>query len=95
MRVFFSDFLFQSLQLSNFPEFSRSARDLLRNFVSSFIDFPKPLLSAVNGPCLGVMCTTLAICDAVYAREGKATFSCPFARTAQGIEGCASLLFPR
>ncbi len=76
-------------------EFASSGRELLREFVAGFIDFPKPLLAAVNGPCIGVMCTTLALCDTVLAREGAATFQTPFAKTAQGIEGCASVLFPR
>lgn len=40
-----------------------------RNFVSSFIRFPKVLVAAVNGPAVGISVTTLALCDLVYAAE--------------------------
>ena len=42
---------------------------LCREFVSTFIQFPKPLIAAVNGPAVGVSVTLLALCDLVYAAE--------------------------
>ena len=38
-------------------------------FVATFIDFPKPLIAAVNGPAVGVSVTVLALCDLVYAAD--------------------------
>eukprot|EP01121_Diplochlamys_sp_Union-15-3_P002328 TRINITY_DN1202_c0_g5_i1.p1 TRINITY_DN1202_c0_g5~~TRINITY_DN1202_c0_g5_i1.p1 ORF type:complete len:260 (-),score=44.19 TRINITY_DN1202_c0_g5_i1:78-857(-) len=66
--------------------------DLLVDFVNAFIDFPKILIAAVNGPAIGVSVTTLALCDFVYASE-SATFHTPFMTLAQCPEACSSLLF--
>lgn len=40
-----------------------------RDFVSTFINFPKPLIAAVNGPAIGVSVTLLGLCDLVYAAD--------------------------
>jgi len=59
-----------------------------------FLDFPKPLLVAVNGPAIGASVTSATLCDGIIASE-KATFSTPF--TALGVtpEGCSSVHFAR
>ena len=41
----------------------------IRKFVDTFINFPKPLVAALNGPAVGISVTILALYDFVYARE--------------------------
>ena len=59
-----------------------------------FLDVPKPILVAVNGPAIGAAVTTATLCDAIIASE-RATFSTPFARLGVPYEGCSSLVFPK
>ncbi|KAB5587180.1 hypothetical protein PHYPO_G00009950 [Pangasianodon hypophthalmus] len=44
-------------------------KELLRHYVKSYIDFPKPLAAVVNGPAVGVSVTALGLFDIVYATE--------------------------
>jgi len=59
-----------------------------------FLDFPKPLLVAVNGPAIGASVTSATLCDGIIASE-KATFSTPFAALRVTPEGCSSIHFAR
>lgn len=59
-----------------------------------FIDFPKPILAAVNGPAIGASVTSATLCDGILAAE-SASFSTPFAKLGVAREGCSSVLFER
>jgi enoyl-CoA hydratase/carnithine racemase len=59
-----------------------------------FLDFPKPILIAANGPGLGACVTSATLCDAVIAAE-EATFLTPFHALGVTPEGCSSVHFPR
>jgi len=60
----------------------------------AFLDFPKPILVAVNGPAIGASVTSATLCDGIIASE-KATFSTPFAALGIPPEGCSSKHFAR
>jgi enoyl-CoA hydratase/carnithine racemase len=60
----------------------------------AFLDFPKPLLVAVNGPAIGASVTSATLCDGIIASE-RATFSTPFAALGVTPEGCSSVHFAR
>ena len=59
-----------------------------------FIEFPKPIIAAVNGPGIGSGTTAPALCDVILASE-RASFSTPFSNLGVGPEGCASVHFER
>ena len=60
----------------------------------SFINFPKPILVAANGPAIGASVTSATLCDGIIASD-RATFSTPFAALGVPPEGCSSVLFSR
>merc|ERR1719509_608016 len=59
-----------------------------------FLDFPKPIIIAANGPAIGACVTSASLCDAIVASE-RATFLTPFARLGVTPEGCSSVHFAR
>jgi len=59
-----------------------------------FLDFPEPILIAVNGPAIGASVTSATLCDGMIASE-NATFSTPFAALGVTPEGCSSVHFAR
>lgn len=64
------------------------------SLMTSFINFPKPLVAIVNGPTIGGGFTTLALCDLVYSSD-KAYFKAPFITLGLHAEASSSYTFPR
>lgn len=85
---------FMTITPDKMHEVAKTSGDLLRRYISAYIDFPKPLIAAVNGPAIGVAVTVLGLFDTVYA-SNKATFATPFSRLGQSPEGCSSYTFPK
>jgi len=63
-------------------------------FLASLLNFPKPLLAAINGNAVGVGTTMLLHCDVVIAGP-SAKFSMPFASLGLVPEAGSSFLFPQ
>lgn len=85
---------FMKVSGGNIESLAKSAKEVLQNYIAAFINFPKPLIAAVNGPAVGISVTVLGLCDAVYASD-DATFHTPFSQLAQSPEACSSLIFPK
>lgn len=43
------------------------ATNILKSMITTFYTFPKLLVCVVNGPCIGIACSTAALCDVIYA----------------------------
>lgn len=59
-----------------------------------FIQFPKPIIAAVNGPGIGGGVTGPALCDVIIASD-RATFLTPFEQLGVKPEGCSTVHFER
>ncbi|XP_043937737.1 chromodomain Y-like protein 2 [Protopterus annectens] len=68
--------------------------EAIRDFVSAFIQFKKPIVVAINGPALGLGASVLPLCDIVWASE-KAWFQTPYATIRLTPAGCSSFTFPQ
>ncbi len=63
-------------------------------FIAAMIDFPKPLLAAINGLAIGIGTTLLLHCDGAVAGT-NARFQMPFAALGLCPEAGSTVLFPR
>jgi len=59
-----------------------------------FLNCPKPILVAANGPAIGASVTSATLCNGIVASD-RATFSLPFAALGVTPEGCSSVHLPR
>ena len=62
--------------------------------IDTLLDFPKPLLLAVNGIGLGIGATILGLSDLVFMST-TAKLKCPFTDLAVAPEAASSYTFPR
>ena len=62
-------------------------------FVDQLVEFPKPLICAVNGLALGIGATMLALSDLVFMST-EARVRCPFTDLAVAPEAASSFTFP-
>lgn len=65
-----------------------------RELFDAFLDFPKPIMVAVNGPAIGAAVTTASLTDLIICST-TASFHTPFAALGLPAEGCSSFNFPR
>lgn len=63
-------------------------------FLRALLDFPKPVVAAVNGVAIGIGTTLLLQCDLVYA-DASAKFQMPFVNLGLVPEFASSFLVPR
>ncbi len=63
-------------------------------FIDNLIDFPKPVICAVNGLAVGIGATMLALSDLVFMST-TARARCPFTRLGVAPEAASSSSFPR
>lgn len=63
-------------------------------FIDALIDFPKPILCAVNGLAIGIGATMLGLSDLVFMST-DARLRCPFTRLGVAPEAASSASFPR
>ncbi|KAH7637533.1 hypothetical protein HUG17_8637 [Dermatophagoides farinae] len=88
-----NDHIKLAIVTGNGPYFS-SGNDLSKQFVGTVIDFPKPLIGAINGPAFGIMFTILGLFDCLIATD-RTYFISPFSSLAISPEGCSTFTFPR
>ena len=63
------------------------------NLVDALVDFPKPLVIAVNGVGLGIGCTILGFADVAFMST-TARLKCPFTSLGVAPEAASSYLLP-
>jgi len=80
-------------QLATNPDFERGKHGFV-GLVDALVDFPKPLVCAVNGVGLGIGTTILGFADLAFM-SSTARLKCPFTSLGVPPEAASSYLLPR
>ncbi|MDQ6525577.1 enoyl-CoA hydratase-related protein [Nocardioides sp. LHD-245] len=84
--------LLEMHRLATDPDFPRGTHGFI-GLVDALVDFPKPLVVAVNGLGLGIGATILGFADLAFMADG-ARLKCPFTSLGVAPEAASSYLFP-
>ena len=84
--------LLEMAQIATDPDFDQGDGGFT-NLVDALVDFPKPLVVAVNGIGLGIGCTILGFAD-VALMSSTARLKCPFTSLGVAPEAASSYLLP-
>ena len=84
---------FMEIQESD-KEHKKKSRFGSIDFPRAFIQYPKPIIAAINGPSYGFGFTVTLTCDIRLASE-RAKFSCAFVRIGVTPELCSTYFLPR
>jgi 2-(1,2-epoxy-1,2-dihydrophenyl)acetyl-CoA isomerase len=87
--------------LNRFREFQENDKDHKKksrfgslDLPRAFIQYPKPIIAAINGPAYGFGFTVVLTCDIRLASK-RAVFSCAFVRIGVTPEFCSTYFLPR
>ncbi|TWG95161.1 enoyl-CoA hydratase/carnithine racemase [Nocardioides sp. J9] len=84
--------LLEMHQMATDPAFERGKHGFI-GLVDALVDFPKPLVVAVNGIGLGIGATILGYADLAFMAD-DARLKCPFTSLGVAPEAASSYLFP-
>jgi enoyl-CoA hydratase/carnithine racemase len=84
--------LLEMHQIATDPDFPRGKHGFI-GLVDALVDFPKPLVVAVNGLGLGIGATILGFADLGFMSD-DARLKCPFTSLGVAPEAASSYLFP-
>ncbi|GAA4128433.1 enoyl-CoA hydratase/isomerase family protein [Nocardioides fonticola] len=85
--------LLEMHRMSTDPTFQRGKHGFL-GLIDALVDFPKPLIVAVNGLGLGIGATILGFADLAFMAS-TARLKCPFTSLGVAPEAASSYLLPR
>lgn len=84
--------LLEMHQMATDPGFARGTHGFI-GLIDALVDFPKPLVVAVNGIGLGIGATILGFADLGFM-SSSARLKCPFTSLGVAPEAASSYLFP-
>ncbi|KAI1732195.1 enoyl-CoA hydratase/isomerase domain-containing protein [Ditylenchus destructor] len=84
---------FNTNDMHNINKSANETVELVHQFVNALIDHTKILVAQVNGPAIGIACTTLTLFDSVLA-SNHAYFYCPFTKLGILPEGTSTHTWP-